>query len=139
MSVKPKIYIASMWGRMEEMNEHAAVFRKAGYEVTAQWLDCFGKNAAYEIDAVGMERAALMDLEDIDRADVLIHYTSAKASMNRGGGRHFEMGYAYRSYKWVIVVGEREQVFCYLPGVDVVATTEEALTLIDKAVAKANE
>jgi hypothetical protein len=50
--------------------------------------------------------------------------------MFSSGGRFVELGYAIAQRKWIIVVGDRENVFCHLDYVCVVETTEQAIEVL---------
>jgi hypothetical protein len=71
-----------------------------------------------------------MDLVDIDRADAVLFFAEPHGSMNKGGGRYFELGYAYCRGLRCVAVGEREIIFLYLPRIHVCATREEALVAL---------
>lgn len=94
-----KIYIAAKYGR--RLDDDVKHFRKElerlGHEITAQWLD----NAE---ESKGLQDAAIMDVEDVDRADTLIFIGEPRGSKNRGGGRWFEFGYAYSAGKRIYVI-----------------------------------
>lgn len=119
-----KIYTAAKYGRMGEMKRFGEIIRAAGHETTARWVD--GAEETLEEKAEG----ALMDVADVQRADVLFFFAQPKGSLNTGGGRHFEFGYAFAQGKRCIVIGEHETIFCHLPGVVVVHTLSEALSLL---------
>lgn len=111
-----KIYLAAKYERMQDMQGVAAYLRGQGHEVTSRWVD--GAE-----DTLGEKAAgALMDVEDVDAADTLILFSQPHGSLNRGGGRYWEFGYAYGRGKSCIVVGEREIIFCHLPNVRVIST-----------------
>lgn len=119
-----KIYTAARYGRMGEMRAFNEIIRAAGHKTTARWVD--GAEEILEEKTEG----ALMDVEDVKRADVLFFFSQPKGSLNAGGGRHFEFGYAFAAGKRCVVIGERETIFCHLPNVAVVDTLAEALALL---------
>lgn len=120
-----KIYLAAMYAQMEMMKAKRDQFRAAGFDITAQWIE-----NAEENEAKTKHDAAQMDLDDIDRSDALVLYTLNKGTMFSSGGRMTEFGYALAKGKWLIVVGERENVFCELDYIAVVKTTEEAIDIL---------
>lgn len=93
--------------------------RAMGHEVTARWVD--GAEETLGESAAG----ALMDVEDIEAADMLLFFAEPRGSLNVGGGRHWEFGYAFARGKSCVVVGDRETIFCHLPSVRVIATLGE--------------
>jgi nucleoside 2-deoxyribosyltransferase len=104
------VYIAGRFNKREEFREHAAELRAAGIEVTAQWLEA--------PDDEEWRLAAIRDIKDIDRSEIVVNFIEPKGSANVGGGRHWECGYAYAKGKLVILVGPDEEiVFHTLPGV----------------------
>jgi hypothetical protein len=106
-----KIYLAAKYGQMMEMREVRDKLVELGHEVTSQWVD--GKEENNSASA-----AAVMDVEDVRRADTLIAFSRPRGSMNPGGGRHVEFGIALALDKRLIVVGPLgEHVFHAWPGV----------------------
>lgn len=105
-----KIYIASLFSRREEMEGYAHTLKEAGHEITASWV--YGGES-------GLSRTdiALLDLRDIDKADVVLSFTSPYGAATKGGGRHVEFGYGLATGKEAHVVGERENVFHHHPKV----------------------
>ena len=103
-----KIYTAARYSRMEEMRGIRDRLVAAGHEVTAQWVD--GAEETLEESAAGAE----MDIDDIIQADALMFFSEPKGSLNRGGGRHWEFGFAYGLNRRCIVIGELETIFCHL-------------------------
>lgn len=105
-----KIYTAGRYSRLEEIRGYADLLEAAGHEVTARWThgDEVGKS---------LEDIAVMDLVDVARADMVLVFTDPFNSLQKGGGRHTELGMGYALGKHVWIVGEKEQVFHSLPGV----------------------
>lgn len=85
-----KIYIAAKYERRldDDLKQFRLGLEALGHEITAQWLD----NAE---ESKGLREAAIMDVEDVDRADALIFVGQPRGSVNRGGGRWFEFGLAW--------------------------------------------
>lgn len=115
-----KIYIASRYGRREEMELHAADITEQGHTVTARWV--YGGE-----DGLDLEAIANLDVEDVDRADAVLTFTEPYGSANVGGGRHWELGYGYGTNKLCIVVGPLEIVFHHLPNLKRFASLKQAL------------
>ena len=133
-----KIYLAARYSRRLELCGYREQLQRAGHIVTSRWL-----NGAHQITDVGMpigpsgeslvegdsgcdspEAArlrtsfAVEDVVDVFHAGVLIAFTEPPRSGPTRGGRHVELGMAIASGKRVIVVGHRENIFCWLPGVE---------------------
>lgn len=99
-----KIYIASLFSRREEMEGYAGIIKGAGHEIVARWV--YGGE-----EGLSREQIALLDLEDVDKADVVVSFTHPRGTATMGGGRHVEFGYALAKGKAVVLIGERENVF----------------------------
>lgn len=118
-----KVYLAAMYSLMASMRYYHSRLFSAGHEPTSRWVNG---------DEEGRSRAeaAVMDLIDIERADVLILFTNQKGTMFKSGGRFVELGYAIGIDKRVIVVGDYENVFIHLPEIERVDTFTQALRLL---------
>lgn len=105
-----KIYLAGRYARLKELKRYAVTLEKAGHTVTARWLDG-------DEEGKTQEQIAMMDWEDVVKAEMVIAFTDPYGSLNKGGGRHteFGMGYALKKHCWI--VGQKEQVFHSLIGV----------------------
>lgn len=130
------VYIASKYARRFELRAVADALRQRGYVCTSRWLD----NG--EEEAGGPAAAAQMDLADVDRASVVLFVGQPQGSKNTGGGRWFELGYAYASGKrCMVVVADpahgvdhslgsapgHETVFTSLPMIEVYGSVDAAL------------
>jgi len=103
------------------MERMADQLKAIGHEITASWV--YGGEE-------GLTRAeiAALDIDDVDAADVVVSFTQPYGSLNKGGGRHVEFGYAMAKGKRCVVVGSRENVFHHHPAVEVYHTLEEWLS-----------
>lgn len=113
-----KIYIAARYTRREEMVKIADTLIEEGFEVTARWV--YGEEE-------GLTRKAIsaMDLEDVEKADIILSFTEPYGTPVPGGGRHVEFGYGLARGKEVAIVGERENVFHWDSHVAQFDTVEE--------------
>lgn len=115
------IYLAATYGSMEAMREAAKKLTDAGHFITARWING-------DEEGMSKESAALMDVADIDYADIVISFVLAPKTPHTGGGRHWEFGYAYACHKRNILIGPKgEHVFHYLPSVEHFDTLDEAM------------
>lgn len=105
-------YLAARFGRRAELEGYVPLFNKCGFDVTARWV--YGGEA-------GLTRTdiAVMDLNDVLAADCFILFTEEYKSLQPGGGRFVEFGYALALDKQVIVIGDYENVFTHHPDVKV--------------------
>jgi nucleoside 2-deoxyribosyltransferase len=115
------IYVAAAWAWREHAQELMNELHRAEHKVTSRWL--------VEEQAVGAE-GARDDLEDIDAADTFVLMTMPIGTMFSSGGRMVELGYAIARRKNIILVGERENIFCHLP--QVIETDRSGLLIVLK-------
>jgi nucleoside 2-deoxyribosyltransferase len=120
------VYLAAQFARRDELRGYRDALAVSGVVVTSRWLD------SHEDDGHCMPaylaRCAVEDLEDIDRADMVVCFTESPETSAKRGGRHVELGYALARGKTVIVAGPRENVFCHLPQVLHIPVEGEFLT-----------
>lgn len=132
-----RIYLASRYSRRLELCGYREQLRAVGLEVQARWLDGshqisddgkpLGDDGEFLVeshdDAAGSRAAALRsrfaldDFEDVSRCDLLVAFTEEPRGAAGGrsrGGRHVELGIALGLGKPVLVVGPRENIFCWL-------------------------
>ena len=104
-----KIYLAACFRQQAEVRTKADELTTLGHECTSRWRFEPPKGDGSEPEsAEHYMRAAAADLEDINRADVLVLLTG---NVSTTGGKHFELGYAIGSGKMVVLVGPVENVF----------------------------
>jgi hypothetical protein len=104
-----KIYLSCKFSKRSMMKKIVRpVIQELGHEVVSRWV--------WQDDDSGRVAAGIC-IEDLNQSEALILFTDPIGSMNPGGGRWFEAGYAHAQNKKLIVVGSRECVFCWLPSV----------------------
>ena len=81
MSNIESVYLAARYGWKAKMCEVADTLEAAGVKVTSRWIRGY-------CDGTSEEFAALIDLEDLNRADALVLFSDK----SRGVGRHIEFG-----------------------------------------------
>lgn len=116
-----KVYLAALFSRREEMEQIADRLKGCGFDIVARWV--YGGE-----DGLTREQIALLDLEDVDRADAVVSFTHPRGTLTSGGGRHAEFGYALAKGKRVIVIGEREHIFHHHPTVEAYPNLEAWLS-----------
>jgi len=113
--MKLRVYLAGRWARRAELALLGNQLRALGVEVTARWLRDGGDD-----DPKRYAMCALVDVQDVIRADVVVLFTDGQDTPGGfSGGRHFEAGYAMALGKPLYLVGPRENVFHHLPAVQV--------------------
>jgi hypothetical protein len=118
-----RVYLAARYAWMLKMAEVGDQMKALGFDITSQWI-------YYAEEGKTREENAVMDLEDVRRADALVCYTFLEGTPIPGGGRHSEFGMAYAWGKKVYIVGPREQIFHWLPGVTQFDTTEQMIVAL---------
>jgi nucleoside 2-deoxyribosyltransferase len=122
-----KIYLAAGYSKKNEIRERANELRQLGVEVTSRWLDepHDPNHVMGELTPEDYREIAVVDIEDIRRAGSFALFTQDPTVPFVRGGRMVEFGYAIAKEKRVFVIGPRENIFVYLPQVEVYATWEE--------------
>ena len=127
-----KVYLAARYSRREELCRYRDHLAEIDWTVTSRWL-----NGNHQVADDGMtlpgtreeaRRFCMEDLEDIDRAQLLIAFTEPPRSTASRGGRHVELGYALGRGMAVMVVGHQENVFCCHPLVEYFVDWESAVS-----------
>lgn len=144
------IYLASRYSRRLELCGYREELLALGHDVTARWLNgehqvdnegvAIGEGGEQRVESGGDAIAAKFaqdDFEDVATARLVIAFTEVPRGPGGSsrGGRHVELGMALAWAKDIIVVGPRENVFCWLPCVDHFETWEGALDSIPQVIA----
>jgi len=135
-----KVYLASWFASLHEIQTRANELRAQGIEVTSRWLEekVAPTTAITDVSAEYLRDTAMVDIHDILLADTLVLNTPSPEDLKRTdmsistwarGGRHFEAGFQYatmvffnllpkriqdRGPRRLVLVGHRENVFHYL-------------------------
>jgi hypothetical protein len=125
-------YIAAAFSRRDEMREVRERLLSVGEEVQATWIVQHTDMTKHPNDEMRGEDA-ITDLTDITKSDALLFFTDPeKSKIKVTGGRHTELGIALALNKRVCLVGKPENVFHYLPSIEIYsdfdAFLEEGLT-----------
>jgi len=112
-----KVYLAAQYPRRDELRGYKAVLEAAGIEVTSRWLDeqePLNGNMTHR-EPSWYSHTAHVDLDDVDRANIVVFFSEDPLVGVPRGGRHVEFGYALGKGKPVHVIGKyKENVFHYL-------------------------
>lgn len=125
-----KVYIAGRYAEKRRLTQLAEQLREMGTQVTSTWLEePHAPDTKLKDLAKGLSATyAAKDLEDIERADVLIFFSEDPDTATVRGGRHVEFGYALAIKRPILVVGPLENIFHYLPQIQRVHEWKEAKT-----------
>lgn len=123
-----RLYLAAPYAGRDILKGQLEAWRELGAEITCGWVK--GTRplgaATYGISSESTQQEvaahAEMDLEDIEIADAVIHYTAnylryLDPSLGdvthqlHTGGRHVETGYAIAKEVPVVVLGDYENIF----------------------------
>lgn len=110
---RKKIYLAAAYHRKEEMRQVRDTLVKAGHKCTSSWLK---EQHQSDADCTDEQLAeyAYQDMLDISQSDMLLMFAGEGIT----GGRHVEFGAAWVMGKRVAIIGDIENVFHRLPGVE---------------------
>jgi hypothetical protein len=121
-----KVYMAARFSRRDELREYVPFLVNLGIDVTSRWLHevgpLDGKMSNHTARFLG--DTALVDYEDIERADAILLFSEDPLVGFVRGGRHVEFGIALGLGKNVYVIGPKENIFHYMPGVEHFASLE---------------
>lgn len=132
MSDPIKVYLASRFGRQEEIRQHRERLRSLGFVVVSRWLDEEWSSARGQpVTHQHKTMWAAYDYDDVRSCDVMINFTEPEDNSYGRGGRHVEFGLAMAWNKRLVVVGHRENVFHHLPFVEFCETFEQAVALLE--------
>ena len=126
-------YLAAQYSWRDDLKEYAGKIEALGIEVTSSWLyeRKEPQSELTELTPRFLRDHALIDIKDIDRADLIILFTVPPITPTKRGGRHVEFGYALGRGKTLIICGPRENIFHYLPNVVWCATMPDLLTFLE--------
>ncbi len=110
------VYLAARYSRKDEIKQKSLELIDMGINCTSRWLDekCSPTTTMAETGDAFCLEVANTDIEDIDRADVLVLFTENPEIPFVRGGRHFESGYAYAKGIQTLTCGPKENVFHHL-------------------------
>lgn len=126
-----KIYLAARYQRREELYNYGKILEEKRLDITSRWLSGqHGMLEGLDPESSSLKNAtfAKEDLEDIDRADMFLLFTDEPMTVLKKGGMFVELGYALAHRKYIVIVGPRENVFCFLPQITVYKTFNEFLS-----------
>lgn len=130
---RPRVYIAARYARYKEMQGIAQTLRDAGFEVTSSWIGGNHEPIDKATDEGSHDMACRLiareDLRDLTRANILL-FIGDDPGPYHGGGRWFEMGYAYAMQPDIQIccVGQREILFQYLPAIRMFDTLDDFIS-----------
>jgi len=127
-----KIYLAAKFEQKNTMRDVRDLLTSVGHEITSQWIDVeHEEDKAHTVTDELRVKYAIMDVEDVRRADALVTFAGLRSEPAIGGGRHVEFGIALEREMPIIVVGPKgEHIFHWWPGVEHVADVIDLVDLL---------
>jgi hypothetical protein len=121
-----KIYMCSRFQRREEMARYAVFLRGLGIEITSRWHD-------NHTDASALQRYAQECYADVKAADIVLAFAEnpSRSPEHNTGGRHVEVGLAIAWGKRVILVAYQENVFHYMPEMELCSDWPTAAAFLE--------
>jgi hypothetical protein len=122
------IYLAAAYGRRDEMVITAERLIAAGHTITSRWI--YGDHevppAGIAVDSPEhLAWAAVEDIRHVEEAACIVSVTGGETRAR--GGRHAEFGMGVGLGKRLILLGDREHVFHFLPQVEQVGGVDALL------------
>jgi hypothetical protein len=120
-----RVYIAAPWDEREVARGVAAQVASKGHTITHNWWD----HDVPEQDEAGMRRCAEDDVFAVIGADVFLLLNSQKRG-EETSGKAVETGLALVRGCQILAVGEKSNVFHFLPAFRWFNNVEEAIAAI---------
>jgi nucleoside 2-deoxyribosyltransferase len=116
-----RIYLAAAYQHKLKLREYAAQAEKCGIRVGAEWLKETAAPDSELSDSTSKQLAeyARQDWWDIGACDIFVFWAENPHKQPPRGGRLTELGFAISLGKKIVVIGEPENIFFYLPGIDI--------------------
>lgn len=120
-----KVYLAGPWVDRAAMPELARRLEQDGHSITERWweheepLSFPEESPEYH---AAMEDRAVADFIGVIKADAVVVLNSSKSE-----GKAVEQGVAHAQMKPVVIIGQRTNIFHYLPSTQAVPDIEGAL------------
>jgi nucleoside 2-deoxyribosyltransferase len=107
------VYVAAKYERQSEAKLLTMLLQAAGARIMSTWVD-----EPLAPDVSEWTDYAKKDVNEIQNSSVLIVLTNQEGRRSTTGGHHWETGYAYALGKRIVLIGPKENVFHYLPGME---------------------
>lgn len=126
-----RIYLAGRFSRRDEFISYIPLLEADGHTNGSRWLTEETDSTQRAVTDQQRENWAVMEMQDIAKCHVLIAFTEEPGVEGGArGGRHVEFGAAIAMEKPVVIVGPRENLFHYLPGIPQFDTIQKALNAL---------
>ncbi len=119
------IYLAAPWSRRRFARTVAQQIRKAGHVIVSRWHDEWADRDDKHVSDEEFQNEAAYDVYDVRHSDLMIVLNLVKSE-----GKAVEQGIALASGIPIIVVGDRSNVFHYLPEVTIVDSVDSVVAAL---------
>ncbi len=120
-----KVYVAGPWVRKDEAAAARERLKAEGFTVTSRWIDV--PQDVDQNDVEYMTAQGIHDFEDVQRADCVL-----VLNLEKSEGKAVEQGLALAWDMPLIIVGERSNIFQYLPQVRMMKTLDQAIGYLNQ-------
>ena len=123
------VYLASHYSRKEEIRAAVKDCESLGIKLTSTWhKERRSPTGSMKDDSETFLRVtAKRDFRELKSASCLVLFSLDGDTLFTRGGHCVELGMALSLRKRIVLVGPRQNVFCYLPGIKKFKTWEKAL------------
>jgi len=118
-----KIYLAGRWSRYNFIRSCAVELRNIGFEVVSTWHD--EARSANLVDDETMRQCAIRAVNQINRCTIFVYFANPRYHRYAGGAEHSEYAHAIVNGCTVLHIGERTQLWHWLPDVTVLDSWSE--------------
>lgn len=127
-----QFYICARFGRQEEARLFSQTLEGLGHTITSTWVD------QVELEMYGdnqreRERAAVKDVQEVVGSEALVYLSEAEDNVWGRGGRHVEFGIAVGLELPIFVIGPKENLFHFFPGITHFETQEDFIRALKGA------
>lgn len=127
-----RFYICARFGRQEEARLLSGKLRMLGHTITSTWIHQV-ELEMYENNHRERERAAVKDVGEVLESEALVYLSEAEENTWGRGGRHVEFGIALGIEIPILVIGPKENLFHYCPGILHFATQDDFIRALKGA------
>lgn len=124
-----RVYLAAPWCDRELARDAAATFERAGFTITERWWE-HPDVPNYPLNCTAAEHDELGDQAVKDFIGVVTAHALILLNTGKSEGKAVETGVAIAGNKPIILVGERSNIFHFLPCVQQVADVAAAIELL---------
>lgn len=113
------VYLAGRYSRKLELKALISVLAEHNIRVNSSWLDepYSPQTGLHDVTPEFCRETAAIDIADIRACDTFVFFAESPLIGTPRGGRHVEFGMALAYGKRVVVIGDHENIFHFLPQI----------------------